>query len=124
MKLKTTENIISALNKFIISMFSIFTALINISITLFLMVGSLCSMLLLFKLYPELFMSVFSRAYPVGVFLFNFCKYLLTVMLIATISSVLFYLIRYFTFSDKKRKKKREKFIDDIISKINKRGKN
>lgn len=122
MKLKTTEKIIKFSKRYFSALFYFLNVVLNVVITLFIVIGSCCSMILLYKLYPEIGLKIFSLFYPVFYFLYYFIKTFIYIILGVLFSLGFFYLVKFFTISDIKREKRKEKFMNEIIRRVNKRS--
>lgn len=121
-KLEKISEIIKEAIKF---SFNLLIAFINAGITMTLVAGSIVSFILLSKLYPEIFVTIIEAWKPIAnlfidilIIIFWATYWLLVAWMISIIIKSSYYLI-------KNRKKKieinKEKFLDDLAKKMNKR---
>lgn len=107
--------------------FNIFIAMIQVYVIITLIFGSMASMLLLLKLYPELGATLLVPYFLLIGMIWEIIMFLLLVG-ICLIVFVLILLISSLITEEKikinnERKRNREKFISEIVSKIKKSGK-
>ena len=123
MKLERTNKIINDLSRYIVRLFSIFSIFTNTLITIFILAGSFCSIILLYKLDPEIFLNVYNIFYPVFNFLIYFLITMGVIIFVVTIVTIFFYLVKFFITSDIRNKERKEKMIKEVVKRLNSRRK-
>ncbi len=105
--------------------FRFFIVMIDASITIILLVGSFISFILLYKLFPELFTHLINALEPVFRLLLTIFKTLWWLAFILCIGYLIFnvaiFLINSGSKSKARREQRREKFLDDLAIKMNKK---
>jgi len=114
--LKIFKGSIEGIVKFL---FSILLSIINVSFQIILIIGAVCSVILLIKLFPETAILITKPLYSVFQLIFQIIKALLYSILVLCF---IYWIILCFDFINvlkKKREINREKFLKDLARKLN-----
>lgn len=111
--------------KFIKFTIDIFFGIFNGIITITLLVGSFTSLILLYKLYPEIFTKLVVSLLPLFILFIQIMKALMGIMISLAIGYLIFNLVIFIINTREKSieriRIKREKFLDDLANKLKKK---
>ena len=120
-KIDNAKNIIKKIG---IVFFRLFADFIDLGIKIIIMFGAICSMILLYKMFPETALIAFRTFGVVINILFNFLRVFFAGIIICLYVYVVLHLFQFFCDIIEEKKKKnsarKKRFMDHLVKKIKK----
>lgn len=105
--------------------FSILITILNFLIYITVIIGSIASLILLIKLFPETAILITKPLYSILIFIFQIIKALVYSILTLILIYLIYQCYNLVEILRKKREINREKFLNELAKKLNKfKGKN
>ncbi len=122
---KKSKEISEAVKKCIGFTFEVLVAFLNVLVTVLIMTGSIASLVILYKLYPQMFIMLSTAISPVVIMMITIIKFLVGLLIALVVGYLLFnlaiFMIKVSKESRDRQDKKREEFLDDLTTKITKK---
>ena len=119
---KKSKEISEAVKKCIGFTFEILVAFLNVLVTVLIITGSIASLVILYKLYPQMFIMLSTAISPVVIMMITIIKFLVGLLIALVVGYLLFnlaiFMIKVSKESRDRQDKKREEFLDDLTNKI------
>lgn len=108
-------------------LFNLLVGIVNVAVTVILIFGAMASLVLLYKLFPETALTILKPLFTLSVMFLTIIKFLIYLLLTWMFIYVIFliYGLMKKTIRELNIQKeiKREKFLNDLAKKLNKKGK-
>lgn len=110
--------------KTVSSSFDLLVTLTNVCIRIFIIFGSVAAILLLYKMFPDLALTILKPMSTIFSLIIKIVKVVAVFLGVSLYAYIIISLTEYFDKLKKEREAKKKKFMDDLVKKLKREIKN